>query len=122
MVTDKKGITVKIDADLHAEIREYLNAHEMTMAEFISLAVEDELHPKYQEKEENTMEKMRTLAFQVPEDLFQRIKDYLRRNNRQSHETIFRPARQNTYRRYKKGRQDRNRNNERIRPPDAIQP
>ena len=27
------------------------------------------------------MEKMRTLAFQVPESLFQRIKDYLHRNN-----------------------------------------
>ena len=26
------------------------------------------------------MEKMRTLAFQVPEDLFQKIKDYLHRN------------------------------------------
>lgn len=89
MVTDKKGITVKIDADLHAEIREYLNAHEMTMAEFISLAVEDELHPKYQEKEENTMEKMRTLAFQVPEDLFQRIKDYLRRNNMTQKEFVI---------------------------------
>ena len=58
MAADKKGITVKVDADLHAEIREYLDAHQMTMAEFISLAVEDELHPKYQEKEENTMEKM----------------------------------------------------------------
>lgn len=51
------------------------------MAEFISLAVEDELHPKHQEREEITMEKMRTLAFQVPEDLFQKIKDYLHRNN-----------------------------------------
>ena len=27
------------------------------------------------------MENMRTVAFQVPEDLFQKIKDYLRRNN-----------------------------------------
>ena len=27
------------------------------------------------------MEKMRTLAFQVPEDLFQKVKDYLNRNN-----------------------------------------
>lgn len=27
------------------------------------------------------MENMRTLAFQVPEDLFNRIKDYLHRNN-----------------------------------------
>ena len=89
MATDKKGITVKVDADLHAEIREYLAAHQMTMAEFISLAVEDELHPKYQEKEENTMEKMRTLAFQVPEDLFQRIKDYLHRNNMTQKEFVI---------------------------------
>lgn len=53
----------------------------MTMGEFIALAAEDELHPKIQEKESKSMENMRTLAFQVPEDLFQRIKDYLRRNN-----------------------------------------
>ena len=89
MATDKKGITVKVDADLHAEIREYLDAHQMTMAEFISLAVEDELHPKYQEKEENNMANMRTLAFQVPEDLFQRIKDYLRRNNMTQKEFVI---------------------------------
>ena len=89
MATDKKGITVKIDAGLHAEIREYLAAHEMTMADFISLAVEDELHPKHQEREEITMEKMRTLAFQVPEDLFQKIKDYLHRNNMTQKEFVI---------------------------------
>ena len=33
MADEKKGITVKIDADLHAEIREYLERHEgMTMS------------------------------------------------------------------------------------------
>lgn len=89
MATDKKGITVKIDAGLHAEIRDYLTAHGMTMAEFISLAVEDELHPKHQEREEITMEKMRTLAFQVPEDLFQKIKDYLHRNNMTQKEFVI---------------------------------
>ena len=89
MATDKKGITVKIDADLHAEIRDYLTDHGMTMAEFISLAVEDELHPKHQEREEITMEKMRTLAFQVPEDLFQKIKDYLHRNNMTQKEFVI---------------------------------
>lgn len=79
---EKKGITVKIDAELHAEIREYIEQHEgMTMADFITLAVTDELHPKFQQKEEKSMENMRTLAFQVPEELFQRIKDYLQRNN-----------------------------------------
>ena len=74
-----KGITVKIDADLHAEVRQYLEANNMTMAEFITQALDDELHPKFQ-KEDTKMENTRTIAFQVPEDLFQRLKDYLRRN------------------------------------------
>ncbi len=81
-VTDeKKGITVKVDATLHAEVRQYLESHGMTMSEFVTLALTDELHPKFYEKEEQNMGNMRTVAFQVPEDLFQKIKDYLQRNN-----------------------------------------
>jgi len=79
MANETKGITVKIDAELHAEIKKYLEENNMTMAEFITHAVDDELHPKYNAQEENKVEKMRTLAFQVPEDLFQRIKGYLAR-------------------------------------------
>ena len=44
-------------------------------------ALDDELHPKNQMKEGSTMANTRTIAVQVPEDLFQRIKDYLQRNN-----------------------------------------
>ena len=76
---EKKGITVKIDADLHAEVRQYLEANNMTMAEFVTQALDDELYPKFQ-KEDMKMENTRTIAFQVPEDLFQHLKDYLRRN------------------------------------------
>lgn len=79
MAEDKKGITVKIDADLHAQVRKYMESHSMTMADFIAAACNDLLHPKI--KEEKNMENMRTVAFQVPESLFQRIKDYLHRNN-----------------------------------------
>ena len=79
MANELKGITVRIDAGLHAEIKKYLEDNNMTMAEFITHAVDDELHPKYIAQEENKVEKMRTLAFQVPEDLFQRIKGYLAR-------------------------------------------
>lgn len=81
MPNDKKGITVKIDAELHMEVRQYLEAHEMTMAEFVTLALQDELHPKINMQEDKNMGNMRTLAFQVPEELFQKIKDYLQRNN-----------------------------------------
>lgn len=65
---EKKGITVRIDADLHAEVSQYLRDHSMTMAEFVSLALDDELHPKNQMKEGNTMANTRTIAVQVPED------------------------------------------------------
>lgn len=77
----KKGITVKVDEALHAEIRQYLENHNMTMTEFVTMALTNELHPKNQMKEDNSMANMRTMAFQVPEDLFQRIKGYLHCNN-----------------------------------------
>ena len=78
---ETKGITVKIDAELHAEVKRFIESNNMTMAEFVTLALDDELHPKFQNTEENKVEKMRTLAFQVPESLFQQIKEYLQRNN-----------------------------------------
>ena len=86
---EKKGITVRIDAELHLEIRQYLEEHEMTMAEFITLAAQDELHPKIDLQEEKNMGNMRTLAFQVPEELFQKIKDYLQRNNMTQKEFVI---------------------------------
>ena len=79
--TEKKGITVKIDADLHAQVRQYIEANGMTMVEFVAKALDDELHPKTTIKEEKYMGNMRTMAFQVPEDLFQQIKDYLDRHH-----------------------------------------
>lgn len=65
LADEKKGITVKIDADLHAEVREYIDQHGMTMAEFITLAVDNELHPKYQNKEEKNIKAKYQAAFNV---------------------------------------------------------
>ncbi len=78
---EKKGITVKVDAELHAEVRQYLEEHELTMTEFVAQALRDELHPQISAKEDKNMGNMRTMAFQGPEELFQKIKDYLQRNN-----------------------------------------
>ena len=79
---DTKGITVKIPADLHAEVKTYLESHDMTMAEFIAQAADHEVHPIIPIKEKKSMEeRKRTLAFQVPESLFRRVKDYLKQNN-----------------------------------------
>ena len=74
---EKKGITVKIDAALHAKVRQYIETNGMTMAEFVALALDNELHPKLQPQEVKNMGNTRTIAFQVPEEMYQRIKDYL---------------------------------------------
>ena len=81
MADEKKGITVKIDADLHAEIKQFIEQNGMTMADFVSQALYNELHPKIQPQEVKNMGPTRTMAFQMPEDMFQRLKDYLRRHN-----------------------------------------
>ena len=78
MPSEKKGITVKVDAELHAQVREYIEAHGMTMGDFVAQALDNELHPKIQEV--NNMG-TRTMAFQVPEEFFQEIKDYLNRHH-----------------------------------------
>ena len=80
MAEEKKGITVKIDADLHAEIRQFIEQNGMTMAEFVSQALYNELHPKIQPQEVKNAMPTRTMAFQMPEDMFQRLKDYLHRH------------------------------------------
>ena len=75
---EKKGITVKVDAQLHAQVREYIEAHDMTMSEFVAKALDSELHPSQTRGGVNMAN--RTIAFQVPEELFDRIKDYLNRH------------------------------------------
>ena len=75
---EMKGITVKVDAQLHAQVKEYIEAHGMTMGEFVSKALDSELHPPQMRGGVNMAN--RTLAFQVPEQLFDRIKDYLNRH------------------------------------------
>ncbi|MCR5480035.1 MAG: hypothetical protein K6F27_09305 [Ruminococcus sp.] len=76
---EKKGITVKVDAQLNAQVREYIEAHDMTMSEFVAKALDSELHPSQTRGGVNVAN--RTLAFQVPEEMFDRIKDYLNRHH-----------------------------------------
>ena len=76
---EMKGITVKVDAQLHAQVREYIEAHGMTMSEFVAKALDSELHPPQMRGGVNMAN--RTIAFQVPEEMFDRIKDYLNRHH-----------------------------------------
>lgn len=78
-MAEKRGITVKVDEDLHRQVREYVESRGITMADFVSQALEEMLHPKQQMG--GTMENNRTIAFQVSEELYRRIKDYLTANH-----------------------------------------
>ena len=68
-----------MDEDLHRQVREYVESRGITMADFVSQALEEMLHPKQQMG--GTMENNRTIAFQVSEELYRRIKDYLTANH-----------------------------------------
>ena len=69
---ETKNLCVQLPISLHAKVRaEQEKSGKVLTAYFTELLTE------YYEKKEKKMENTRTLAFQVPEELFQRIKDYL---------------------------------------------
>ena len=71
---ETKGITCKIPLDLHNRISEDIRESESTMSKFIEMVINE-----HYMKGATGMSKMRTMAFQVSEEFFQRIKDYLTR-------------------------------------------
>lgn len=70
---ETKGLTCKIPLDLHNQISEEIRETESNMSKFIEMVIREH----YQKGEVNMTEKGKTLAFQVSEELFQRIKEYL---------------------------------------------
>lgn len=73
MTMETKGLTCKIPLDLHSRISEEMREKELTVSQYIELVIREHMDGGI------AMGKTRTLAFQVSEELFQRIKDYLDR-------------------------------------------
>ena len=73
-----KNLCAQIPLDLHAQVYAAKESTGLTTSEYITqLLIE---YYKMKENEgNNTMEKTRTLAFQISEELFQRIKAHLER-------------------------------------------
>ena len=70
---ETKGVTCKIPLELHNRISEEIRDTESTMSKFIEMVIREH----YEKGANKIMEKGRTLAFQVSEELFQRVKEYL---------------------------------------------
>ena len=80
---ETKGVTCKIPLDLHNRITEEIKQNESTMSKFIEQVIQE-----HYAKGVTTMGKTRTMAFQVSEELFQQIKDYLARYEQVYHRKL----------------------------------
>ena len=80
---ETKGVTCKIPLDLHNRITEEIKQNESTMSKFI-----EQIILEHYAKGVTNMGKTRTMAFQVSEELFQQIKDYLARYEQVYHRKL----------------------------------
>lgn len=71
---DTKHLSGVIPLDLHQRASEEIRATESTMSKYLEMVIRE-----HYEKGANKNMKTRTLAFQVSEELFQRIDEYLER-------------------------------------------
>ena len=77
-MADKKNLCAQIDTALHARVRLEQEQSGKTLSEFVEQLIAD----YYKMKEGTKMTgDMRTMAIQLPEELFVRLKAYLKRNN-----------------------------------------
>lgn len=81
---ETKGITCKIPLDLHNRISEEIRETETTMSKFMEMIIQEH----YAKGADKVMAKGRTLAFQVSEELFQRVKEYLERFEKVHHRRL----------------------------------
>ena len=81
---ETKGITCKIPLDLHNRISEEIRETESTISKFIEMVIMEH----YEKGAVKVMEKGRTLAFQVSEELFQRVKEYLENYEKNYHRRL----------------------------------
>ena len=77
-MADKKNLCAQIDTALHARVRQEQEQSGQTRSEFVEQLITD----YYNMKETTKMTgDMRTMAIQLPEELFERLKAYLKKNN-----------------------------------------
>ena len=77
-MADKKNLCAQIDTALYARVRQEQEQSGKTLSEFVEQLITD----YYKMKEGTKMTgDMRTMAIQLPEELFERLKAYLKKNN-----------------------------------------
>ena len=77
-MADKKNLCAQINTALHARVRLEQEQSGKTLSEYVEQLIQN----YYNMKENIKMTgDMRTMAIQLPEELFERLKAYLKKNN-----------------------------------------
>ena len=77
MAEPTRNLCAQIPTSLHAKVRERQEASSQSLSQYMTWLITK----FYEEEGKSTMKSnQRTVAFQVPEELFERFKDYLKRN------------------------------------------
>ena len=77
-MADKKNLCAQIDTALHMRVRQEQERSGQTLSEYVEQLIQN----YYNMKENIKMTgDMRTMAIQLPEELFERLKAHLKKNN-----------------------------------------
>ena len=79
-----KNLCAQIPESLHARVRTEQEQSGQTLSQYVTTLITE----YYNLKEGRKMEGTRTMAFQIPEELFQRIKRYLDRESERTGKKI----------------------------------
>ena len=78
MSEEKRNLCAQIPISLHSRVRQEQEASGQTLSEYMTHLITDYYHMKEDHQTMNT--ETRTVAFQVPPELFEKFKAYLQRH------------------------------------------
>ena len=79
MAEEKRNLCAQISISLHSRVRQEQEASGQTLSEYMTQLITNYFHMKEDNQNMNT--ETRTVAFQVPPELFEEFKAYLQRNH-----------------------------------------
>ena len=79
MAEEKRNLCAQVPISLHSRVRQEQEASGQTLSEYMTQLITSYFHMKEDNQNMNT--ETRTVAFQVPPELFEEFKAYLQRNH-----------------------------------------
>lgn len=80
MAEEKRNLCAQVPISLHSRVRQEQEASGQTLSEYMTQLITNYFHMK-EENQGNMNNETRTVAFQVPPELFEEFKAYLQRNH-----------------------------------------